>query len=125
MMAENPDNKWSREREAFGLFKHTNAILFFGTPFRGIHDWFYGDLPRLAKKIVPVVRDDVFESFRNESPVLTELRTDFVDKTFRYKKPNIGCIWEKQLSHVGKIVGDDKILPVHLWYKFMVERSPS
>lgn len=108
-MAENLDNKWSQNKKALGLFKHTDAILFFGTPFRGIHDWFQSELPRLAKNLVPIVRDDVFESFRKESSTLVELRTDFINKSNRYKKPNIGCIYEKQYSNVGKIVGDDRI----------------
>lgn len=108
-MAEDPDNKWSRHRKAFGLFEHTDAILFFGTPFRGVHHWFQRDLPRLAKNIVSGVQDDVFDSFRIESPMLNELRRDFVNKAQAYKKPNVGFIFEMQDSKVGKIIGDDRI----------------
>lgn len=123
-MAENPDNKWSQDRKALSLFKHTDAILFFGTPFRGIHDWFQSELPRLAKTIVPIVRDDVFESFRQDSPILAELRKDFIDKSYWYKKPNVGYIWEMQLSNVGKIIGDNEIPKVRLRCKYIVEESP-
>lgn len=112
MMAENPDNKWSMNGKALNLFRFTNAVLFFGTPFRGINDWFQSDLPMRAKKLISIVRDDVFRSFRKDSPVLDELSQDFVDKFHRYKKPNVGYFWEKHLSHVGKIIGDNAIQPV-------------
>jgi hypothetical protein len=124
-MAENPDNKWSQNREALGLFKQTDAVLFFGTPFRGIHDWFQSELPRLAKNKAFVVRDDVFESFRKESSTLAELRKDFINKCNWYKKPNVGCIFEKQVSNVGKIVGDNEVPMVRLSSKSVVQRSSS
>lgn len=114
IMAEDSDNKWSHSRKALGLFQHTDVILFFGTPFRGIHDWFQRDLPRLAKNIVSGVQDDVFDSFRRESPMLNELRRDFVNKSKAYKKPNVGFIFETQDSKVGKIIGDNRISMVGL-----------
>ena len=113
-MAENPDNKWSHRRKALGLFQNTDAILFFGTPFRGVHDWFQKELSIAAKNIVSVVQDDVFDSFRTESPMLNELRRDFVNKCKAYKKPNVGFIFEMQDSKVGKIIGDDRIPMVGL-----------
>lgn len=113
-MSENPDNKWSYERKALGLFRQTDVILFFGTPFRGIHDWFQKELPRLAKNIVSGVKDDVFDSFRKTSAMLNELRRDFVNKSKAYKKPNVGFIFETQDSKVGKIIGDSRIPMVGL-----------
>lgn len=112
MMAENPDNKWSRNGKALSLFRFTDAVLFFGTSFRGINEWFQNDLPMRAKKLIPIVRDDVFWSFRKDSPELDELSQDFVDKCHRYRKPNVGYFWEKHLSRVGKIIGDNAIQPV-------------
>lgn len=114
IMAENSDNIWSHGRKALGLFQHTDVLLFFGTPFRGIHDWFQRELPRLAKNVVLGVQDDVFDSFRTESPMLNELRRDFVNKSKAYKKPNVGFIFETQDSKVGKIIGDDRIPMVGL-----------
>lgn len=112
MMAENPDNEWSTNGKALGLFRSTNTILFFGAPFRGIHEWFQSDLPMLAKEKGLIVRDDVFWSFRKDNPGLDELRQDFIDKRHRYKKPNVGYFWEKRFSPVGRIVDNEKILPV-------------
>lgn len=91
------------------LFKRTNAILFFGAPFRGLHEWFQNDLPMLAKKLDVAVRNDVFENFRKESSVLAELREEFIQKCHWYKTPNVGFIWEMQVSNVGKVIGDDTI----------------
>lgn len=120
-MAEDCDNKWSRQRKALSIFPNTSAILFFGTPFRGVHDWFQGELPRLARKVVSGVQDDVFGSFRIESPMLNELRRDFVNKCKAYKKPNVGFIFEMQDSKVGKIIGDDTIPMVSLKSGWIIE----
>ena len=111
-MAENPDNEWSTKGKALSLFRSTDTILFFGAPFRGIHEWFQSDLPMLAKRMDLIVRDDVFRSFRKDNPGLDELSQDFIDKCHRYKKPNVSYFWEKQLSRVGRIVGDTAIQPV-------------
>lgn len=111
-MAENPDNEWSMNGKALSLFRSTNSILFFGTPFRGIHEWFHSDLPILAKEMGLIVRDDVFWNFRKDNPVLDELSQDFIDKCHRYKKPNVSYFWERHLSRVGRIVGDTAIQPV-------------
>lgn len=121
IMAENSDNKWSHQRKALGLFPNTNAITFFGTSFRGVHDWFQRELPRLAKNIVSGIKDDVFGSFRIESPMLNELRRDFVNKCEAYKKPNVGFIFEMQDSKVGKIIGDDRIPMVSMKSGWIVE----
>jgi hypothetical protein len=112
MMAENPDNEWSTDRRALSLFRFITAILFFGTPFRGIHDWFQSDLPMHAKKLVLIVRDDVFWGFRKDNSVLEELSQDFLNKCHRYGKPNVGYFWEKRFSNVGKIIGDKAIQPI-------------
>lgn len=108
-MAENPDNELSQHGNALNLFRSIDAILFFGTPFRGTHEWFQKDLPRIANEIEPHVDDGVFETFRNESEILDQLRKDFIEKQHKYKKPNIVCFQELQVSNVGKIVGDEKI----------------
>lgn len=112
MMAENPDNEWSIDGKALSLFRSTDAILFFGAPFRGIHEWFQSELPKLAKNMGFIVRDDVFLSFRKDNPGLDELSQEFIDKCHRYKKPNVGYFWEKRFSPVNKIVGDTAIQPV-------------
>lgn len=122
IMAEDSDNRWSHDRKALGLFRYTEAILFFGTPFRGIHNWFQRDLPRLAKTIVSGVQDDVFDSFRMESPMLNELRRDFVNKFTAYKIPNVGFVFETQDSKVGKIIGDSTVPMVSLKSYWIVER---
>ena len=114
MIAENPDNEWSTNGKALSLFRFTDTILFFGAPFRGIHEWFQSDLPMLAKKLGLIVRDDVFRDFRRDNPSLDELTQDFIDKCHRYKKPNVAYFWERHLSRVGKIVGDAMIQPVNI-----------
>ena len=111
-MAENSDNEWSMNGKALSLFERTDTILFFGAPFRGIHEWFQKDLPMLAKRMGLIVRDDVFWRFRKDNPELDELNQDFINKCHRYEKPNVSYFWEKQLSRVGRIVGDTAIQPV-------------
>lgn len=114
MMAENPDNHWSTNGQALNLFKFTELILFFGTPFRGIHDWFQNDLFVHARKSLPIIRDDAFHSFRKDSPSLIELTRDFGNKCHWYKKPKVGYFWESYQSEVGEIVDNDTIRPVIL-----------
>lgn len=111
-MAENPGNQWSTNCQALNLFSFTELILFFGTPFRGLHDWIQTDLPAHAIKLSPSVRDDTFNSFRKESPFLNELSEKFVEMSHRYGKPNLGCFWEQSLSEVGELVNDKTIQPV-------------
>lgn len=112
MMAEDPDNQWSTNGKALNLFRFTELILFFGTPFRGIHDWFQNDLFVHARRLLPIVRNDAFYGFRKDSPSLIELRRDFVNKCYLYKKPNVGCFWETHHSEVGEIVDNDTVRPV-------------
>ena len=113
-MAENPDNEWSKHGKAFKLFQSTDAILFFGTPFRGTHEWFQQTLPELANDINPHVDKGIFGNFQRGSEHLDQLRKDFVEKQNRYKTPNVGCFQERKVSNVGKIVGDDQIPKVGL-----------
>lgn len=108
-MAENPDNEWSKHGKALNLFHLTDAALFFGTPFRGTHEWFQQTLPELASNINPHVDKGIFETFRQGNEHLDQLRKDFVEKQHRYKKPNVGCFQERKVSNVGKIVGNDQI----------------
>lgn len=114
MMAENPNNQWSIDGKALNLFRFIELILFFGTPFRGIHDWFQSALPVHARKLVPVVRDDMFHSFRKNSPVMNELSQAFVDRCHQYNKPNLGVFWEQHHSDVKNIVEDNMIQEVIL-----------
>lgn len=118
-MAENSDNQWSISGKALNLFKFTELILFFGTPFRGLHDWFQNDLPVQAKKLLSIVRDDTFHNFRKDSPMLNELSRDFLDKCRWHKKPNVAYFWEQYPSPVGDIIDDETIQPV----RFIVESS--
>jgi hypothetical protein len=110
-MTENSDNEW----RSLNLFQHTDAILFFGTPFRGTHEWYQKSLPILARQIKSYVDEEIFETFRRGSETLSQLRKDFVSKQHRYKKPNVGCFHELQKSNVGKIVGDENISKVGLF----------
>ena len=109
MMAEMTNNDWAKHGEAFGLFRYTDAAIFFGSPFRGIHEWFQNDLPGLAAKIHRHVEKGLFESFRHGSDVLDELRKGFMETSHVYKRPNVGCLWETQESNVGRIVGNEEI----------------
>ena len=113
-MAEDPDNEWSKQGKALNLFQSTDALLFFGTPFGGTHKWFQEDLPRLASDIQDHVDNGIFETFRQGSDRLDQLRNDIVNKLHKYRKPNVGCFQESQLSNVGKIVGDENISKVAL-----------
>ncbi|KAL9119071.1 MAG: hypothetical protein Q9187_004372 [Circinaria calcarea] len=113
-LAEDRRNEWADDGKALCLFKHTDAILFFGTPFRGIHEWFQKDLPRLINKQHPHVITDMLETFRENSDTLTELRTDFINNVHDYQKPNVGCFLEAQVSNVGKIVNEEKIPKIML-----------
>lgn len=113
-MAENPDNEWSEQGKAMNLFNSTDAIAFFGTPFRGTHEWFQKDMPKLAKDIEWHVDKDIFETFRQGNERLDQLRKEFSEKQHKYKKPNVGCFQELRVSNVGKIVGDDQIPKVSL-----------
>lgn len=115
LMAEDPDNEWFNQEQSLNLFQFTEAVLFFGTPFRGTHEWFQKDLPKLAKDKVPHVDEGIFETFRKGSEILRQLRTDFISKQNRYKKPNVGCFLESQVSNVGKIVGNENISKVGLY----------
>lgn len=117
-MAENPDNEWSMPGKAFNLFQHTVAVLFFGTPFRGTHEWFQKDLPILAKDLVGHVEKTIFETFRQGSETLDQLRKDLLEKLHRYRRPNVGCFQELQVSNVGKIVGREEIPKVCLWFQY-------
>lgn len=112
-MAENPDNELAKHGKALHLFQNTDAILFFGTPFRGTHEWFHLYLPKIASEIEPHVDKGVFDTFRKESEILDQLRKDFIEKQHRYRKPNVGCFQELQVSNIGKIVGNEKISKVH------------
>lgn len=110
MKADDPHNDWSKNGIAASLFKYTKAILFFGTPFRGVHDWFQSELPKLAtEKLGLHVQKTLFETFRKGSETLQELRKEFIEKSSSYKSPNVGYIWEMQNSNVGKIIGDERI----------------
>lgn len=122
MESENNDNECS-EYETPNLFQYTDAVLFFGTPFRGTHEWFQKDLPRLASEIVDHVDREVFETFQRGSENLAQLRHHFLEKQHRYKRPNIGCFQELQLSNVGKIVGDEKIPKVGVTSQFIIDIS--
>ena len=112
-MAENPDNGLAKHGKALNLFQSIDAVLFFGTPFRGTHEWFQKDLPKIASEIEPHVDEGVFETIRKGSETLDQLRKDFIEKQHRYRKPNIGCFQELQVSNIGKIVGNEKISKVH------------
>lgn len=117
-MAENPDNEWSMPGKALNLFHHTVAVLFFGTPFRGTHEWFQKDLPMLAKDLVGHVDQRIFDTFRQGSETLDQLRKDLLEKMHRYRQPNVGCFQELQKSNVGKIVEREEIPKVGLRYQF-------
>ncbi len=110
-MTENSDHDW----DDLNLFRHTDAILFFGTPFRGTHKWYQKDLPILASKKKRYIDKDVFETFRRGNENLRQLRTDFGIKQRRYKKPNVCFFYEQQRSNVGKFVGDENISKVGLF----------
>lgn len=121
MMVENPDNEWSTNGKALSFFRFIDTILFFEAPFRGIHKWFQSDLPMIARKRGLIVRNDVFWNFRKDNSVLDELSQDFIDKCYRYKKPNVGYFWERHLSRVSRIVGDTAIQPVNSWVSSYVQ----
>lgn len=108
-MAESPDNEWTNNGQSLNLFQYTDAVLFFGTPFRGTHEWFQKDLPGLVNDMKYHVDKGIFETFRRGSESLSQMRTDFLNKQRRYKKPDIGCFQELQVSNVDKIVGDKNI----------------
>ena len=90
------------------LFSHTDAILFFGTPFRGIDSWFYQLLPDHAEQVTPYVERDMFNILGRGSNTLWELRHHFKTKLRQYERPNMGFLWEVEHSNVGKIIGDVK-----------------
>jgi hypothetical protein len=121
LMSENPDNEWSNHGQSLSLFQYTDAILFFGTPFHGTHEWFQKDLPILANNIEPHVDKKIFETFRRESETLGQLRREFLNKQHRYRKPNVGCFQELKVSNVGKIVGDENIPKVGLFYRIKMK----
>ena len=108
-MAENRHNEWAKNGKALNLFQSTDALLFFGTPFGGTHEWFQKDLPRLANNIVSHVDNDIFDTFRRGNENLNQLKKDILDKLHTYKKPNAGCFQELQVANVGKIIGDERI----------------
>lgn len=112
-MAENPHNEWAKNGKALNLFQLTDALLFFGTPFGGTHEWFQKDLPDLVG-IISHVDKGIFETFRQGNENLNQLRKDMLDKLHTYKKPNVGCFQELQFSNVGKIIGDENIPKVGL-----------
>ena len=114
MLAENPDNQWSFDGKALNLFRFVELILFFGTPFRGVHEWFQSALFVHARKLVPVVRNDMFHSFQKNSPVMNELSQAFVDRCDQYNKPNFGFFWEQYPSDIKNIVEDKTIQEVIL-----------
>lgn len=70
--------------KALNLFQYTVAILFFGTPFRGTYEWFQKDLPVLAKDLMGHVDKGIFETFRQGSETLDQLRKDLLEKLHRY-----------------------------------------
>lgn len=104
MIAENRYNEWAKNGKALNLFQSTDALLFFGTPFGGIHD-----LPGLAKNTLSHVDTDIFDTFRRGNENLNQLKKDILDKMHTYKKPNAGCFQELQVANVGKIIGDERI----------------
>ena len=99
-----------------GLFRHTDAILFFGTPFRGTHHWYHQLLPDHAEQVTAYVERDMFNILGYGGHVLQELRHHFKTKLRQYQRPNIGCFWEAEYSNVGKIIGDEKPSMVSILY---------
>lgn len=120
-MAENPNNEWSKLGKALNLFQYTAAVLFFGTPFRGTHEWYQKELPRLAKDLTVHVDNKIFETFEQISEILDQLRKDLLDELRGKNRPNIGCLAESQLSNVDKIVDQKEIPKVGLWYQFAIK----
>lgn len=108
-MAENTSNQWSENGKSLGLFRSTEAILFFVTLFNSMHEWFTETLPKLTGKVLGHVKESLFEPLTKESEIREELTEDFVNKCSEYKKPDVGCIWEFQRSNASKIVGDKDI----------------
>ena len=97
-------------------------MLFFGTPFRGIHDWFQTELPRLVQEKHPYVQREMLDSFRHNSDILKDLVENFMNRMHKYKKPNVGCFSEGQVSDVGKIVDDNTIKMVRSLYTSPIQR---
>ena len=108
--------------ESINLFESTDAILFFGTPFRGIHDWFQHELPELAKEVTPYVEEGIFNTLKKGSVTLYELRKDFNTKCRSYERPSFCCFWEAERSNVGKIVGDDTIPRVNIQVMMLLQQ---
>lgn len=86
------------------LFKQTEAILFFGTPFQGMDKWFTDEMPALAKIKNAQVDDSILRLLALDSNILRKLREDFLDKLVTYQSPGIGCFYETKNSNISKIV---------------------
>ena len=119
MIAENRHNEWANNGKALNLFQLTEALVFFGTPFGGTDEWYQKYLPGLANDLVSHVDNGIFETFRRGNDNLNELKKNILDKLHSYKKPNVGCFHELQVSNVGKIVGDEKITKVGLQISYL------
>ena len=61
------------------------------------------------------------KTFRVGNEGLAELTQGFRNKCVKYKRPNVGCLRETQVSNVGKIVGDEGIRKVRAWYERIVK----
>lgn len=91
------------------MFSNTDAALFFGTPFRGTHEWFQKTLPRLARDRGYRIEDGVFETFRQGNDNLEDLRNKFLQKYDTHGKPNVGFLREGKDSNVSKIIKNEDI----------------
>ena len=93
-----------RSRVRRSLFEHTEAILFFGTPFQGMHRWFTDEMPALAKIKNTQVQLSILQLLQQGNEDLRRLRNDFSDMVNDSDRPGIGCFYETKYSNIGKIV---------------------
>ncbi|SLM34104.1 Alpha/Beta hydrolase fold [Lasallia pustulata] len=116
------------------LFEHTEAILFFGTPFQGMNKWFTDDMPALAKLKYTQVQGLILDLMKEHNEALGELRQTFSGMVNTYQGPGIGCFYETKASNIQRIVekldldkvADDKTDRIQLVIKdsAILERGP-
>jgi hypothetical protein len=105
------------ERSQSTIARATAGIAFLGTPFRGTHDKFHEELPKMAEaNNISNVNDKILHYLRKDNSTLEDLVDAFLDMRMRSSgsdMPRVVCFFECLETRVNKIVNDPQPLKVN------------
>ena len=102
-----------------GIFESTIGLVFLGTPHRGTgHITSTGMKETLNERHAHVedyslaIEDSVLETLLSQSPMLDDVRREFVDTWIAsHGRNGLVCFYEQKATIVGKIIGQqDKVM---------------